>query len=356
MEIDTSLIEEAQEKEKLEKLEEEFGYARFREDFGKIPRGTVLTKARTVWGFPHIHRIFTLEAGVARNIKDDEVYVEEKIDGFNLRVALVEGKIFAFSRGGFIDAFATEKVREMGLEGFFKEFPDYVLCGEMIGNTPYTDPTDKFDVKLFVFDIDDGTGNYLPCSKMFELLKEYKIQSVPLVAKCKKNDTKKLREIVLSLNKAGKEGMVIKAADRKTLVKYVTPAADVEDIASCAKLIFDMPAGFFHQRVVRSAFFLKDFALDRGEYGARLGKAFYDGLLAGLKELEEGRGIENEFEITVNDEKIWERIRKHMSSDVRLSVLFKRKEGEKTRIRFLKTYKKSTKKLGSWMKGTAITD
>ena len=77
MEIDTSLIEEAQEKEKLEKLEEEFGYARFREDFGKIPRGTVLTKARTVWGFPHIHRIFTLEAGVARNIKDDEVYVLE---------------------------------------------------------------------------------------------------------------------------------------------------------------------------------------------------------------------------------------------------------------------------------------
>ncbi len=356
MDIDADEIEKAEKKGKLERLEEEFGYARFREDSGKIPRGTVLTKNRIIWGFPHIHRIFTLEAGIAKNIRDDEVYVEEKIDGFNLRIALVGGKIFAFSRGGFIDAFATEKAGGMGLEKFFREYPGYVLCGEMVGNTPYTDPTDKFDVKLFVFDIDDGNGSYIPCKKMFEILKKYKIQSVPLLAKCNRNDTAKLKQIILSLNKAGKEGMVIKAADRKTLVKYVTPHADIEDIESCAKLIFDMPAGFFHQRVIRSAFFLRDFALDRKEYSARLGEAFYSGLIAGLKELEEGRGIENEFEITIKDGKIWERIRNHMSSDVRLEVLFKRKEGEKTRIRFLKTYKKSTKRLGSWMKGTAITD
>lgn len=356
MKMKPSKLKKARKKDKLEKLEEEISYYRFASGMRGAPRGTVVAKNKVVWGFPHIKRIFTLEKGIERNIRNDEIYVQEKIDGFNLRIAKVEGRIFAFSRGGFADAFATEKAREMNLEEFFEENPSCVLCGEMIGNTPYTEPTNEYDVKLFVFDIDNGEGKYLPCGKTLKLLRKYEIPEIPLLAKCRKTDIRKLKKLALFLNKSGKEGMVIKAADRRTLVKYVTPNADIEDIASAAGLLFDMPSGFFHQRVVRSSFFMKDFALNRKKYSEKLGKAFYEGVMESLKNIEEGRSIEREYEIRVKDPKIWDKIKEHMSDNVGLELIFKKKEGKRTRIRFLKKYKKSTKKLRSWLNGHAVTD
>lgn len=354
--ITKTIILDAIKKKKAEILREELNYIRFRDDFGSIPRGTVLTDKRIIYGYPHISRIFTLEKGVQRNIKQDKVYIEEKIDGFNVRIAKMNNKIYAFSRGGFLDRFSTEKARGMKLEKLFKNNRNYVLCGEMLGNTPYTKPTKNFDIKLYVFDIMNGKGNFLNCEKKYELIRKYSLGSVPLLAKCNRNELDKIKKIARSLNKSKKEGMVIKAANRETIAKYVTAESDIADIEEISDLFFDMPKGFFYQRILRSSFFVKDFDLDQDEYAKKLGLAFYKGLIKAIRRLEKEDELTEEFEIKIKDLGIWDDIRKHMSKEVKIEEVFRKKEKEGTRIRFLKKYKKTTKILRSMIKGKSIID
>ena len=334
----------------------EFPYIRFKDGFRGIERGTVIAQKRVIWGFPHIKRIFRLEAGLERNLKADEIYAEEKIDGFNVRVALVGGRICAFSRGGFLDSFVTEKAREMGLERFFRDFPERVLCAEMIGNTPYTEPTDEFDVRLLVFDIDQGDGAYIPCREKYALLKKYGINGVPLLGKFRGDDYQALGKLALVLNKGRKEGMVLKSADRGMSVKYVTPHSDIDDIRKESGLVFDMPAGFFHQRVLRSAFFISDFSLDQEEYARLLGRAFYEGMARSIKSAKAGGAVAEEFEISIKDPSVWDDVRKHMSREVKIEELWRRESGGRVRIRFRKVFRKTSKTLLSYANGKGITD
>ncbi len=352
------LISEAKKRGKITEHEEDgIAYARFREDFHSIPRGTVFFKSkRIIWGYPHIKRIFTLENGILKNIKSEAFYVEEKIDGFNLRVARIGANLFAFSRGGFIDWFATEKVREMNFGAFFKSYPEYILCSEMIGNTPHTPPTTAFDVKLLVFDIDEGDGSYLKPREKYDLLKKYKIESVPLIGLFKKSEIAKLRQVALMMLKKKKEGIVIKSDNRSDTVKYVTLYADIDDIARNMPLMFDMPAGFFIQRVLRSAFFLKDFGLGRDEYARRLGIACYESLIEKLRDVENGARISEDYEISIKNLETWNKVLKHMSREVKIEVISKKQEGEKTRIRFKKIYKKTDRELRGYLAGKGVID
>ncbi len=355
--IDNNLIKNAINKGRAEFLKEEIEYVRFKSRFKWIERGTVIAPGqKVIWGFPHIKRIFTLRAGVKRNIREDFVYFEQKIDGFNVRIAKIDKKIYAFSRGGFLDPFVTEKIQEMKFEKFFDDHPNYILCGEMIGNTPYTKPTNEFDVKLFIFDIDDGNNTYLPCKMKYELLKKYNIECVPVLGRFKVDDFEKMERLVNNINKAKKEGVVIKSESRKDVVKYVNPNADIDDIKNCSHIFFDMPFGFFNQRVLRSAFFVREYGLDREKYGNELGKAFYFGLIKALDTISSGRDVEEEFEILIKNERSWDEIKKHMGRDVRLNIIYKRKENEKIRIRFSKTYIKTTKMLRSYLNGKGIVD
>ena len=338
---------------KVEKLREEIEYLRFRDTFRGIERGTAIIGERVIWGYPHIKRIFVLGKGLERNIKG-MIYAEEKIDGFNVRIANVDGKTYAFSRGGFLDSFVTEKAREMGLDGFFRDHPSYVLCGEMIGNTPYTAPSKDFDVRLFVFDVDTGDGSYLSPQKKYDLLKKYGINCVPKLGKCK--DQEEAKKLIRAMIKGKKEGLVFRGDDGKSIVKYVTPFTDVNDIEKSSDMFFDMPIGFYYQRILRSAFFIDEFGLESGKYSEKLGNAFYSGLIKAIRTAKKGEDVDAEFEILIKDKKIWKDIQKHMSRDVGLEKLWERDDNGKTRIRFRKIYRKTTKSLGALASGKGLID
>lgn len=354
--MDVKVVKEALKRGKAQKLSEAIEYIRFRESFRGIERGTVIVGNRIVWGYPQIKRIFTLKKGLKRNMPPCELYAEEKIDGFNVRFASIKGNVYAFSRGGFLDSFVTEKATDLRVDKFFKDYPGYVLCGEMLGNTPYTEPTKDFDVRLFVFDIDEGDGVYLPCEDRYKILKKFGIEHPPVMGKFHSEDYNGLEKLVLSLNKGNREGMVLKSTDRKNLVKYVTPNSDIKDISEASHEFFDMPIGFFYQRILRSAIFVNDFNMDQDKYALKLGKAFYSGLMKSIRKAGRGEEIAEEFEILVRDEGIWKDIRKHMSKEVRLEELWKRKEGKKTRIRFQKVYRRTSNKLISYTAGKGVTD
>jgi putative ATP-dependent DNA ligase len=348
-------LDEAIKRGKIVHHKEDIEYYRFREGFRNINRGRVITKERVIPGYPHIKRIFTLEKGIGKNITEKEIYLEEKIDGFNVRVALIEGNIFAFSRGGFIDLFSTEKAREMKLEKFFKDYPKYILCGEMIGNTPCTLPTKKFGVKFLVFDIGLEDETYLPIAEKYKLLDKYTIESVPRLGKFETNDIDQIKKIALDINNSNREGIVIKSASRKEIVKYVVANSDIADIEEAVKSFFDMPPGFFMQRVFRSSMFLKDFELKRDEYEKRIGKAFFN-LIDSIKTSEkEGHSYE-EYEILVKDSRIYETIKKHMSKEIRIQTISEKKEGEKTRVRFRKIYRKTSEKINEALRGKGQID
>ncbi|MFH0884825.1 MAG: RNA ligase [Candidatus Micrarchaeota archaeon] len=354
--VEARIIAEGIKRGKVERIKGDIEYIRFRESFKGIERGTVMALGRVIWGFPHIKRIFTLEKGIRRNMSAGRIFAEEKIDGFNVRIAFLDGKVFAFSRGGFLDLFVTEKAREMDLGPFFREYPEHVLCGEMIGNTPHTKPEEGFDVKLYVFDIDEGDGEYLPCEERYSILKRFGIPSVPVLGHFKSDDIPGLKRLVISINKGRREGMVLKSADRSQAVKYVTPWSDIEDIERTSGIFFDMPIGFYYQRVLRSAFFINDFGLDKDDYAKKLGRAFYDGLVVSLRCASEGREIGEEFEIAFKDARIWDDIRRHMGKEVKVEEIWRKKENGKTRIRFRKIFRKTTKTLRAYVEGKGITD
>jgi putative ATP-dependent DNA ligase len=355
---DSRIIAEGLKRGKVDRQKGEIEYLRFREGFRGIERGTVIADGagRVVWGYPHIPRIFSLEKGIGRNITAKSICAEEKIDGFNVRIASIKGKVCAFSRGGFLDMFATEKARELGFERFFKANPEQVLCGEMIGNTPHTAPTDGYDVKLFIFDIDEGDGKYLPCDEKHALLKKFGIEGVPVLGRFRSDDFSGLKKLAIAINKGRKEGMVLKSGDRKEIVKFVTPWSDIEDIERTSGIMYDMPIGFYYQRVLRSAFFINDFALDHDEYAKKLGNAFYGALIRAIKDAHEGRGVADEFEISFKDPAVWDDIRKHMGKEVKVEEIWRKREGGRTRLRFRKFYKKTSRMLISLASGKGVTD
>ncbi len=352
-------VREALKRCKAERLKGDLDYIRFREDFRGISRGTVIVKDRVIPGYPHIRRIFTLQKGLGRNIGPGKIlYAEEKIDGFNVRIASVGGRAFAFSRGGFLDLFVTEKARESrGMARYLADNPDSVICGEMLGCTPYTRPDESGEASLFVFDIVQGDGSFLPVMERYSVVRKYRLTGVPVLGKFQSDDFPALKKTILSLNKGRKEGMVLKTADRMSAVKYVTPWSDIDDIAMGSGYFFDMPIGFFYQRILRSAFFIDDFGLDRDAYAGKLGRSFYGGLCTAIRQAAGGEQISEEFEIAIRDMRIWDDIRRHMSRDVGIELLWKRQEKDgRTRIRFRKIFKKTTKTLASFAGGKAIED
>ncbi|VVB98097.1 RNA ligase [uncultured archaeon] len=351
-EMRAALAKGAAERGKFGALE----YVRFRSPYREIERGSVAIKGGFYPGFPHIKRIFTLENGLEKNISSERVFAEEKIDGYNLRCVSIGNEIYALSRGGIIDAFSTEKLRGIVPRAIFQG--NVMLCGEMIGNTPYTRPTNEFDVKYYVFDIYDlEEGEYLPPEERYALLKRHGLEPAPSFGKFhKKGDLKKLRALALNVNKSGKEGIVFKSEDRTEVVKYVNPNADIEDVGSTIKAIFDMPTGQYNQRILRSAIFIREYGLGKEEYGCKLGKSIYENFAKGLDMLEREGSIYDEFEILVKDTAVWDELRRHMSHEIRLETVFEREEKEGTRIKFRKIYVKSTRKLREFLNGKGITD
>ena len=336
------------------RIEERDGVFRFSERIGTIPRGTVVIDKRIVFGYPKIRRVFSLCRGAEMNLEPGKIWVEEKIDGFNLRAVLVGDEIYCISRGGFLDYFASEKLADdPKLRKFFSEHPSKVLYLEMIGNTPYTSPTKKFDIKYYIFDIGNGKNRFVGPEERIRLCKEYGLNPVPLLGVVERTSCAKLKKIAVSLDKRKGEGMVLKQHMPRKVIKYVVPASDIGDLAEGSHMLFDMPSGFMKQRVLRSAISVAELGLGKKEYDRRLGEALHKELYSVLKK---GGEVSEGFEILVKNKETWDKILGHMSSEVKIIVDSQKKERGGIRIRFRKIYKKGSRKLRRAVEGYAQTD
>ncbi|HKJ10674.1 MAG TPA: RNA ligase, partial [Gammaproteobacteria bacterium] len=130
-------------------------YHLFNDDCPDFPRGTAVFDDQVVYGYPRIGRILALNPALAEQFAGP-FWMEEKVDGYNVRIVRVQGRAVALTRGGFICPFTTDRLVDLMDLSVFDSEPDLVVCGEVAGpDNPYLESSAPFvaeDVQLFVFD------------------------------------------------------------------------------------------------------------------------------------------------------------------------------------------------------------
>lgn len=226
-----------------------------------IERGTALLERTVVRGFPKVPRTLVLETGIPEQFGDrDEIAVEEKLDGYNVRVARVDGEILAFSRSGIVCPFTTRMLeRLVDLEPLFDAYPRTMVCGEMIGpENPYTahdyDEVDSIGFRAFDWRHRES-GEPLPVDERRRRYERFDVPQTRLFDHYDVDDAAgEVREIVDRLDAADREGVVMKSPDGGTLLKYTTSAANQGDLAYAFSLPFDYGQPFMFRRIIREAF------------------------------------------------------------------------------------------------------
>ncbi|WP_136717946.1 RNA ligase [Halorientalis salina] len=239
-----------------------------------LNRGVVLIGDDIVDGFPKVPRTLVIEEGVPRHF-EGEIAIEEKLDGFNVRVARVgddpAAEPLGFTRSGIVCPFTTYKARELlPVESFFADHPDMMLCGEMVGpENPYTshDYSGVDSLAFRVFDVRDReTGDSVPVPDRRDLCASYDIPQVPFHGiHTPEEVVAELPGLIGDLDDAGGEGVVMKSLDVRQQLKYTTSAANQDDLAFAFSLPFDYGQSFMFRRLIREAFQSVEFAEDDGE-------------------------------------------------------------------------------------------
>ncbi len=273
------------------KREQSFGlrYVRFSDDYRELPRGTVLFEEALIPGYPQIGRIVVLRSGLAEQFHGS-FWAEEKVNGFNVRIAKVGDRILAFSRGGFICPFTTDRVGDLLDLTVFEEAPDLVVCAEVAGpENPYHEGSPPFipaDVQLFTFDLmRHGSARFLNQEEKMKLIDRYRLPATTIFGQYNRQNIDELESIGLRLDREGKEGIVFKEVGSQKRAKYVVGQSNIQDINDAAINLMDVHSSFFMDRILRLALFLDEHELEPSRaIKEQLGGAFLDQLSSALEQ------------------------------------------------------------------------
>ncbi|MFC6873997.1 RNA ligase [Halobellus marinus] len=267
-----------------------------------VERGTVLVEdtEAIVRGYPSIPRVLALDAGVTSFFDADEtVVVEEKLDGFNVRIADV-GRPLAFTRGGYVCPYTTARVNELlDLPPFFADYPEKMICAELIGpETPYTthdyDEVDSHAIRIF--DVRDReTGTPLPVDERRDLCDRYGFEQPRLFGRYEPSTaTEAIWDAIEDLDEDGREGVVMKTPDSDAMVKYTTESKHHAELESAFALPFDLGRDFVFSRITREAFQAAEF--DESDERLRerahdLGESILLPAVETIREVEDGETV-----------------------------------------------------------------
>lgn len=341
-------------------------YIRICDDTPTHPRGTAIFPDAvdreghifTVWGYPRLRRVYVLRRGVQRYFKERPFVAEEKIDGYNVRLVRVGDRILALTRGGFVCPYTTEWAEvwaeQSGLWEFFSDHPDWVLCGEAIGASPYN-PQQLYDLPpglhFRLFDVADHRGQLLPPEETYLLAARYGIPTVPQLGRYSGAQLDALMALLREINARRGEGVVLKSLDGERRVKFVTPFADLADIRDNFLLLFDIDSGYFTNRLLRVALFVQEFGLDPEEYACRIGRS----VLEGLAPLADFRDAAEEYTILVRNISTWHELRALVGDRVRIEETYTRavllERRPYIQVGFRRLFRKSTKRFRTILKG-----
>lgn len=314
-----------------------------------LERGTVIVDTAedgaVVRGFPSIPRILALEAGIGRFFDpDDAIAVEEKLNGFNVRIVDV-GEILAFTRGGYVCPYTTGRARELlDPAAFFTDHPEKMLCAELVGpETPYT-PHDYEEVDSHAFRVfgirDRETGVPVPVAERRARCAEYGFEQVPFFGWYDpESAVAGVRETIDDLDARHREGVVLKSADADHMVKYTTGSQHHRELAYAFSLPFEYGRDFVYSRLLREAFQAAEFEDDEDhlrERARHLGESILLPMIETIRDVEAGETV-GERHTVRGDHDLIESLLVHLNGfSLTVEVEDDRREGEDRVVEFVK--------------------
>ena len=328
-----------------------------------VERGTAVVGDAVVRGFPSIPRVLVLDPGVPEFF-DGPVTVEEKLNGYNVRLARVDGDVLAFTRSGYICPFTTSLAAEYPLDAFFEDHPRTVVCGELIGpENPYT--THEYEevdrAALRVFDLRDReTGDPLPTAARRDRCDAYALPAVPTFGTHDPADAPAaVREAVDALDARGREGVVCKSADGTRAVKYTTSAIHRADLAHAFDKPFDYGQQFLFARVMREAFQAVEF--DERDEAVRerardMGEAMLVPFVESIRDVQAGDPVGDDHTVRGDPATIESLLNRFRALGLHLDISEDTYEGNERVVTFTKVADASREKIAHYLSGGIIDE
>ncbi|WP_297055973.1 RNA ligase [Thermosulfurimonas sp.] len=337
---------------------------RLRRDFKGLPSGTIFGPETVIPSFPHIPRIFRLRTGVPRYLQGP-FWVEEKIEGYNVRLFRVGDEILAATRRGFICPFATDRYPDFlpRLEEFFRDHPHLCVCCEVAGpGNPFVGewpPYIQEDVRFFVFDLMRlPEGEVLPPPEKYRLLAAYEFPTPEIHGPFTPDRLDSLYQLLRRYDQEGREGVVLKSADGKIYLKYVTPVSHLEDIRVVFPYLGDVPSEYLTHRLVR--YVLSQWELYgklEGETWERVGARILSGLGDLFSRLDRGEVVSETFRLRFRTRRAFEALLAHFRhAQVKVEVREVREEAGYLMVEIVKIYPRATSFWRQKLEGFSVVD
>ena len=337
---------------------------RFDKPVSTIESGTAvfIDTYDVVRGFPKISRTLLLDPALAQHFSScRKVAVEEKMNGYNTRIALIGDTVFGLTRGGFVCPYTTEKARLLIPHEFFHDHPDLVLCGEMVGpDSPYV-PKSFYGVEsleFFAFDVREKlTGKPMPVIERRELMERYGIKSVRFFGEFYVDKAHlEIPRIIRELGKSMHEGVVIKDPEMVVSpVKYTSSESNCSDLRYAFEFYNDYGRDFFFGRVCREAFQSVEWDDDVDtlrDRCLRLGESILLPMINTIKKRKAGERIAEDVRIRVRSLDTVEKFEEYLRI-LGVDAVFGEPEkvGDEYVVRIRKAYKSTSDKTESILTG-----
>ena len=361
LDLDSEKLYESYKKGHLKFYQNKFIAAlQFRKDLGKIEAGTMVCLAneiQVIRGFPKIRRTLMLKNAIKSHF-NKEVAVEEKMNGYNVRIAFLDNQIVAFTRGGYVCPYTTKKANEiLNLTKFFQDYPDLVICGEMLGtDNPYVSHYYPEIGKLGfrIFDLrQKHTGKPLSIKDKRNLLEEYSLPPVRLlgVYSLSKAPSEILR-LVKELGEDGREGVVMKDPLMEIPpLKYTSSQAHDDELIYAFKFPFDLGKAFLFSRVIREGFQSYEYRESTDEMkerAQRLGESILYPLVETIKHVSDGEVAGEDLIMDADSKQEVDEFLRHLRDLGVLAVAVKHEDG-KAVIR--RIHQSTTDKIDNYLNG-----
>ena len=333
-----------------------------------VERGTVVFPDAdvVVRGYPSIPRVLWLETGVPSFFDGhDCVVVEEKFDGFNVRIARVDGDVLAFTRGGYVCPYTTGRARDLlDVDAFFDEHRSRMLCAELVGSeTPYTthDYADVDGHEIRVFGVRDReSGDPLPVDERRELCETFGFPQPELFGRYDPTAAADaVADVVSTLDERGREGVVMKSPDCRALVKYTTASHHHDSLAYAFSLPFDYGRDFVFSRIVREAFQsaeLDETARERRERAHDLGESILLAMVAAIDAVADGETLGVAHAVRGAPDRIAALLDHLRDQGLTLSIDDDRREDGDRVVEFRKISESSTDRVRHYLDGGTIDE
>jgi putative ATP-dependent DNA ligase len=288
---------------------------RFDKEISHIQHGTVLYEKgnsfESIMGFPKIRRAMVLQPTLKKHFNGlSKLAIEEKMNGYNVRVAQVNDEILAVTRSGYICPYTTERANVKLNLRFFDDFPELVLYGEMVGpDNPYV-PKEIYDiesVEFYIFDIrEKNTGNPLPTARRREMMKKYGFLQVKSFGEIPlETAPEEIADIIQKLGKIEHEGVVIKDPEMAlSPLKYTSSQSNCSDLRHAFKFFNEAGRDYMLSRIVREGFQTVEWNEDETEFKKRcmqLGESILNPLRESVRSVKNSQRLYEEVRIRVRD-------------------------------------------------------